>query len=66
MGDIVDFRLRVARALGEEGSESFDLFLVEEGLELLAAFRSLRDVDLQASILGLVKSIAAGTDTMRR
>ena len=37
-----------------------DTFLKDEGLELLAAYRSINDLSVRLSLMQLVKALAAG------
>ena len=59
MGEIIDLRSRAAEACAERQTPEFEKFLVEEGLDLLAAFRSIPEVSVRASIVELVAKISA-------
>jgi hypothetical protein len=59
MGDLIDLQSRIARVLETEETPEFDAFLVAEGLELLAEFRSIQDPAVRKSIMQMVSRIAA-------
>lgn len=59
MGDLIDLQSRIARVLESEETPEFDAFLVAEGLELLAEFRSIQDPEVRKSIMQMVSRIAA-------
>jgi hypothetical protein len=39
----------------------YERFLLEEGLDLLASFRAILDIDIRRQFLTMVKTIAAAT-----
>lgn len=47
------------RATKVENVEDVDEFLISEGLELLAAYRAISNIELRDKIRGLVKELAA-------
>ena len=57
MGDLIDLKTRITRVLEGE-TPDIDSFLLEEGLELLADFRSIDDADVRKSIMQMVAKIA--------
>ncbi|MCX8253214.1 MAG: hypothetical protein OTI36_04455 [Beijerinckiaceae bacterium] len=57
MGDLIDLKTRITRVLEGE-TPDIDTFLLEEGLELLADFRSIDDADVRKSIMQMVAKIA--------
>ena len=59
MGDLIELKSRIAQSLGNEETPDFDAFLVAEGLELLAEFRSIEDPAVRQSIMQMVSKIAA-------
>ncbi|MCX8253440.1 protein of unknown function [Beijerinckiaceae bacterium RH AL1] len=58
MGDIIDLQARIALVL-ETLSPDHDAQLLNEGLELLADFRSIEDRMVRASIRQMVSDVAA-------
>ena len=63
MGDLIDLQSRIARALEDKATPDFEAFLVAEGLELLAEFRSIEDDAVRQSIMQMVSKIAAALRT---
>lgn len=59
MGDLIELKSRIAQSLGTEETPEFDAFLVAEGLELLADFRSITDPAVRQSIMQMVSKIAS-------
>ncbi len=57
MGDLIDLKTRITRVLEGE-TPDIDTFLLEEGLELLADFRSIEDAEVRKSIMQMVAKIA--------
>ena len=57
MVEDVDLRIRVGLRLGEPNA-AFDRFVLDEGLELLAAYRSITDSSVRGAVRDLVRKIA--------
>ena len=57
LGDVVDVTEVQHKPL-REPNEQEDLFLVNEGLAFLAAYRSISDVDMRMAIKGLIEAVA--------
>ncbi len=66
MGEIVDLQIRLASLLEGNDASEFDAFLVAEGLELLAAFRSIEDASVRRSTLEMVSKVAAALRTSNK
>ena len=58
MAEIVLFPTDTTVLAEAQRELSADRFLLDEGLDLLADFRSIRDDNVRASLRGLVKSMA--------
>lgn len=59
MGDLIDLHGPDGRVLGEEHkAPEFEAFLAEEGLELLADYRSIEDASVRKSIREMIGKIA--------
>ena len=55
MGDLIDLHGPDGRVLGEEHkAPEFEAFLAEEGLELLADYRSIEDASVRKSIREMI------------
>ncbi len=59
MADILTFPQDGGFFDEESAKATEDLFLKDEGLELLAAYRSIQDPAVRASLMQLVKTLAA-------
>ena len=66
MGEIADLQIRLASLLEGNDASEFDAFLVAEGLELLAAFRSIEDASVRRSTLEMVSKVAAALRTSNK
>ncbi len=58
MSEIVDLQTRTASLFKQADALEFDEFLVAEGLELLAAFRSIEDDSVRKSVLLMLSRVA--------
>ena len=56
MGEVVEFRNGIASPIIEDQSAD-DMFMFQEGLELLAAYRALRDPALRGSLITMIRAL---------
>ena len=59
MADILTFPLDGPASEDESMMMETDTFLKDEGLDLLAAYRAIQDPTVRASVMQLVKTLAA-------
>ena len=59
MADILTFPHDAGTPEDELSTVENDMFLKDEGLELLAAYRAIRDPSVRSSVMHLVKTLAA-------
>ena len=57
--NVIDLDTRSLPVTGVDDAGIYDEFLLAEGLQLVAFFRSIDDVVIRTSILAMVKAIAA-------
>ena len=50
--------IRLLNRLKEEGDNSYELFLLNEGLDLLANFRSIKSDEQRTAIANLIENVA--------
>ena len=61
MNDVIEFGdyARLPRRKSEEAGLLSETFLLEEGLDLLASYRSIADPKIRMSLKNLVENVAA-------
>ena len=54
----LEMHIRLLNRLKEKGDTSYELFLLNEGLDLLANFRSIKSDEQRTAIANLIENVA--------